>query len=220
MIRGVIFDMDGVITDNNPYHEEAWAEFCRNYGIRLTEEEIHQYIFGRIARDTLEYVFKKTLSVEEIDNYVALKEKIYRELYEPHIKPVIGLMELLNTLKQQGFMLGMATSAPPGNVQFMFDHIPVKDFFDIVLDGESIRKGKPNPEIYIKVIGRLGLSPSECVVFEDSIPGIKAARAAGAIVIGVATTHKAETLKNVNAIIHDFTEVDVGYLNNITSNKS
>ena len=211
--------MDGVITDNNPYHEQAWAEFCRSHGIRLTEDEVHKYIFGRVARDTLEYVFKRELSAEEINNYVSQKEKIYRKLYEPHIKPVKGLIKLLGTLKSKGFMLAVATSAPPGNVEFMFDHIPVKNFFDVVLNGESIQTGKPDPEIYYMAIRMLGLTSPECIIFEDSIPGIKAALAAGALVIGVATTHKTEMLQDVDTIIKDFTEIDAEVLNNFRINR-
>jgi HAD superfamily hydrolase (TIGR01509 family) len=215
MIRGVIFDMDGVITDNNHYHQLAWAEFCHNYDIHLTEEEIHQHIFGRVARDTLEYVFKKELSADEINFYVSQKEEIYREIYKPHIKPVNGLLELLHSLKSNGFRLALATSAPPGNVEFTFSHIPARSFFELILDAESIQKGKPDPEIYLKVIGMLELTPSECIIFEDSIPGIKAALAAGALVIGLATTHKAEALKGVARTIRDFTEIQPDDLNTI-----
>lgn len=206
MIRGIIFDMDGVITDNNQYHEQAWTEFCSNYGISLTEEEIHQYIFGRVARDTLEYIFKRELSPDELSTYLDQKERIYRKLYEPHIKPVKGLMGLMASLKRQEYKLALATSAPPGNVDFMFHHIAIQQFFDIVLDGDSIKKGKPDPEIYLKAVDWLGLTPTECIIFEDSMPGIKAAIAAGATVIGLATTHQAALLKGVDMVIKDFTE--------------
>ena len=201
--------MDGVITDNNAYHEKAWEDFCRSYQVTLTPDEVRHYIFGRVARDTLEYVFKKTLSRAEINAYVEEKEKIYREIYQNFIKPLDGLLSFLGDLRNHRIRLAMATSAPPGNVEFTFSHIPVREYFDVVLDGDSIEKGKPHPDIYLKAISLLRLMPDQCVIFEDSIPGIKAALASGAHVIGVATTHKREELKGVNKIIKDFSEISL-----------
>ncbi len=220
MIRGVIFDMDGVITDNNSYHEKAWAEFCLAYGRRLTPEEVHNYIFGRLAGDTLEYIFKRKLTAGEIDKYVAEKEKIYREIYVEHIKPVNGLIKFIIELKSNNYKLAIATSAPPGNVEFTFEHIPIKDYFEIVLDASSIKNGKPNPEIYKKAISLLDLKPSECLIFEDSLPGIRAAMGSGSRVIGLSTTHAKEYLEveGPEKIIRDFTEVNIRDLDRIQEN--
>ncbi len=215
MIKGVIFDMDGVITDNNSYHEKAWAEFCLSYGIRLSVEEVHQYIFGRVAGDTLEYVFKRKLNPGEIEKFVKQKEKIYRDLYSAHIKPVNGLIQFIQELRQNKYKLAMATSAPPGNVEFTFEHIPIREFFDVILDASRIQYGKPNPEIYQKAIGMLNLNPAECLIFEDSLPGIRAAIDSGAYVVGLSTTHEREYLKGPARIIRDFTEIKITDLNKI-----
>jgi HAD superfamily hydrolase (TIGR01509 family) len=215
MLKGVIFDMDGVIMDNNAYHEKAWFEFCNSYGISLTPEEIHHQIFGRIAKDTLEYIFKKKLSREEIDYYVGQKEKIYRDIYSKEIRPNNGLIRLLDDLKAHKLGLGLATSAPPGNVDFTLQHIPIRKYFDVILDADSVIKGKPDPEIYLKAIGMLGFVPGECIIFEDSLPGIRSGIAAGAHVIGVATTHKREELKAVKWIVDDFEAINSEYLSRL-----
>jgi beta-phosphoglucomutase len=217
VLKGVIFDMDGVITDNNAFHEIAWIEFCRKYDVTLTTEEIHHHVFGRTAKDTLEYIFKKKFTKEEIDLFVEVKEKIYRNVYSRFIKPNDGLINFLEKLKANNIKLAMATSAPPGNVVFTFDHIPVKKYFDFVLDADSIENGKPNPEIYIKAIEMLNILPAECVIFEDSIPGIRAGILAGAHVVGVATTHKIEELKEVSWVVNDFTEVSMEFMNQVAN---
>ncbi|MBR9997801.1 MAG: HAD hydrolase-like protein, partial [Cyclobacteriaceae bacterium] len=75
---GVIFDMDGVIMDNNVYHEIAWKKFCERYDVQLTDGELHEFVFGRVAKDTLEFIFRRKFTGEEIDRYVDEKEVIYR----------------------------------------------------------------------------------------------------------------------------------------------
>ncbi|MBS0000406.1 MAG: HAD family phosphatase, partial [Cyclobacteriaceae bacterium] len=131
-------------------------------------------------------------------------EVIYRTLYRSRIKPLDGLFSFLDDLERNHVPMAMATSAPPGNIEFAFHYIPVAKYFKYQLNASDIKKGKPDPEIYIKSIQKLGLSPEECIVFEDSHSGIKAALAAGARVIGVSTTHKPSELNGVEKVIPDF----------------
>jgi len=204
---GVIFDMDGVIMDNNTYHEAAWRDFCEKHGIRLTDEELHEHVFGRVAKDTLEFIFKKELKSEAIDRFVEEKEIIYRSIYRHQIRPLDGLIKLLDDLKINNIPMAMATSAPPGNVLFTFSYLPIESYFNHLLNASHISRGKPDPEIYIKAIQYLALPPENCVVFEDSISGVRAALGAGAKVIGVSTTHEAGELKGVIKVIPDFKEM-------------
>jgi len=203
----VIFDMDGVITDNNAYHEIAWKEFCKQHGVFLSNDEIHHHVFGRIAKDTLEYIFKREISSREVNNFVEEKERIYRQIYKDHIQPVDGLLELLTELKEKGIKMALATSAPTGNVDFTFGYIPIRHFFDHILDASDIMKGKPDPEIYTKAIMKLDLEPSKCLVFEDSKAGIQSARSAGAMVVGLSTTHPPDELSGVVKVIKTFKEI-------------
>jgi beta-phosphoglucomutase len=212
---GVIFDMDGVIMDNNAYHEKAWRNFCEKYGIHLSSEELHEYVFGRVAKDTLEFIFKKELTSIEIDTYVEEKEVIYRALYQPHIRPLGGLLLLLDDLEKNRVPMAVATSAPPGNVTFAFSVLPIEKYFKYQLNASHIQKGKPDPEIYLRSIENLGLPPENCLVFEDSLSGIRAALSAGARVVGVATTHKASEMNGVVCVINDFSDLTYQDLLNI-----
>jgi beta-phosphoglucomutase family hydrolase len=195
---GVLFDMDGVIMDNNPYHEKAWMTFCDIHNVPITNDELHKYVFGRIAKDTVDYIFKKEHSQEEVDMYVNEKEEVYRKMYKGNIEMVSGLKDFLEDLKENGVPAAVATSAPPDNVEFVFKYLPIRNYFRFVLDASDIKNGKPDPEIYIKSISKLGLEPKQCVVFEDSLSGVEAAINSGAHVIAVSTTHKREEFDNIS----------------------
>ena len=205
---GVIFDMDGVIMDNNPYHEKAWKIFCEIYNVPLSDEELHKYVFGRIAKDTIDYIFKKDHSQEEVDRYVDEKEGLYRKMYIDSIRLVDGLKDFLEELKDNKIPSAIATSAPPDNVEFVFINLPIRNYFKFVLDASDIKNGKPDPEIYNKSILKLGMKPEQCVVFEDSLSGVQAANDAGAFVIALSTTHQPEEFHNVGGIIKNFREID------------
>jgi len=209
---GVIFDMDGVIMDNNKYHEKAWKQFCYNYEIELSDEELHSYVYGRIAKDTLDFIFKKDHSPDQINKYVEEKEITYRKEYVKKIKLLDGLSNFLEELKSNNVPMALATSAPHGNIEFAFKYLPIKDYFKFILCASDIIRGKPDPEIYIKAIMKLNLPSKQCIVFEDSLSGVKAAVDAKTQVIGVSTTHKAEEMNGVKLVINDFTQINYAKL--------
>ena len=211
----VIFDMDGVIMDNNFYHEKAWRTFCKIHNIYLSDEEFHRYVFGRISNDTMNFIFKKNHTEAEIDRYVDEKENIYRQIYKDKIKMTEGLSTFLNELKKMDVPIALATSAPTENVEFAFSYLPIRNFFKCILDASDIVKGKPDPEIYIKAIGQLGIKPERCIVFEDSISGVMSALNAGTHVIGVATTHDPEEFDGVSLVIENFKSISFNKMTSI-----
>jgi beta-phosphoglucomutase len=211
MEKALIFDMDGVIVNNDRFHCLAWVEFARNHNKEVTVDEVKSW-FGNTNRTILENLFENRLSLQEINLMGQEKEVIYREMYKNDIKPVKGLKEFLASLNGS-FRVGVATSAPSENVEFVLERTGLADFFSSITDASDIEKGKPEPEIFIKAAGKLGVPPEHCLVFEDSHHGIEAARRAGMHVVGVATTHKPEYLKGTDFIIHDFTEIDRDRIN-------
>ena len=119
-----------------------------------------------------------------------------------------GLYSFLQELKKLNVPVALATSAPPGNVEFAFDLLPVRNFFDFILDATHVVKGKPDPEMYTKAIRLLGIQPQRCIVFEDSFSGVQSALSAGAKVIGVATTHNPEEFEGVSMVIENFRHIN------------
>jgi beta-phosphoglucomutase len=207
----VIFDMDGVIVDTNVFHKKAIHQFCKKYGFALTEDQLRKSVYGRTNKDWITNLFG-SLTPEQLQAYAHEKEQLFRDLYLPYIKPVKGLNSFLEKLQEQNIPTAIATSAPPKNVEFILAHIPIKKYFNVILDERVVTHGKPNPEIYIKTAEALGYENENCIVIEDSLSGVTAGRKSGSKVIGITTTHTAAELMDANFIIQDFDDLSISML--------
>ena len=202
----LIFDMDGVIVDNHQWHFESYIEFGKRHNLKITREEFGTY-FGTTNQFIMKSIFGENISEADIIAFGEEKEAIYRELYLPAIKPMKGLPEFLQYASGLGIPIALATAAPKENVKFTLEATGLVHYFNAITDSSMVERGKPDPQVYLVTAEKLGVQPSECVVFEDSIPGITAAKNAGMRVIGVATTHKSSELSvYVDEIITDFNE--------------
>jgi len=203
----VIFDMDGVIVDTNPYHKISLKQFCEKYGYRLNEEDLIGKIYGRTNNEWIRNIFGP-LPKERILELGEEKEAMFRALYKDVIKPLSGLDNFLKELEDRSIPKAIGTSAPRSNVDFVLEHTHLRKYFTTILDQSDVEHGKPNPEIYLKVAHRLGFSPQQCIVFEDSLSGVESAQRAGAKVVGVTTTHNQQELAHTDLVISDFTGLE------------
>ncbi len=210
----VIFDMDGVLVDSNPFHRQAIGMFCKQHGFSLSEEELRVKVYGRTNKEWITTLFG-TLSDEKLARYAEEKESLFRQLFAKHLEPVKGLIDFLEQLKKEEISCAIATSAPPANVDFILSRIPIRGNFNAILDDRSITHSKPHPEIYLKAAGILGMLPADCVVIEDSLSGVASAKAAGCRVIGITTTHAAHELSEADLVITDFTGLTVETVTNL-----
>jgi HAD superfamily hydrolase (TIGR01509 family) len=185
----LIFDMDGVIIDSNPVHTESWHVYLRRHGIE-PGRNLPERMFGRHNSEIVRDYFGAHLNSEEVARHGATKEALYRELMRPQIEQrlVPGVRAFL--ARHRGAPMGVATNAERANLDFVLGESGLDSYFPARLDGDQIRNPKPDPEIYIRVAGLLCVSPANCVVFEDSVPGVQSALAAGMRVVGVSTTHQ------------------------------
>jgi beta-phosphoglucomutase family hydrolase len=202
--QAVLFDMDGVVVDNLPYHVDAWLLFCERKGIPLTREIFYRELNGMNSKDTFEWFYKREMSRAEIEVLEDEKEFIYRDFYKDHINPAPGLLEFLKTLRAHGIKTALATSAGPGNIDFILDGLGIRDQFDAVIGGAEVRKGKPDPEIYVKAASLVGVEPAQCWVIEDSLQGIAAGQSAGMRVVGISTSHTPAELAHTDVVRPDF----------------
>lgn len=199
----LIFDMDGVIVDSNPYHKIALQRFCLQHGHELTEQQLRERIYGRTNKEWLTNLFGD-LSENQWRRFADEKEELYRELFKSAIRPVAGLPAFLKTMKQVGVPMAIGTSAPRSNVDFTLGNTQLEEYFPVVLDDSAITHSKPHPEIYLKAAAALGYPNEQCIVIEDSLSGVTAGKKSGSKVIGITTTHTAEELHEADFIIHDF----------------
>lgn len=198
--------MDGVIADTNPYHTIAWREYYQRNGKPLSDEDFVRYVSGNHNRAIVRHLFDgRDLTDEEAYQLGDEKEALFRELYAPHLVPVPGLPEFLKALKAAGVKTAVGTSAPVENLDFVMEKLNLRPYFDVLLHEKLVSRPKPDPEIYQRAMALLGVLPTDSIIFEDSMTGIRAARAAGARVVGVATTHSPEELQAItDFVIRDF----------------
>ena len=205
--RAVLFDMDGVVIDNLPYHVDAWLLYCERNGIHLTREIFYKDLNGLNSKDTFEWLLKREITREEIIEMEEEKEEIYRGFYKPFLSPAPGLMDFLALLKANGIKTALGTSAGPGNIDFILDGLGIRAEFDAVIGGAEVTKGKPDPEIYVRAAGLVHVSPEDCWVIEDSLQGIEAGLSAGMKVVGMTTSHSPDELSHTHITSPDFVDL-------------
>jgi beta-phosphoglucomutase len=211
MIRGVLFDMDGVLVNNTQAHVKAFEIFCERYGVEDWQHKL-QTAFGMGNDDIMRLILPEEIIREK--GMKALgeeKEAIYREVYAPEIRPVRGLVELLEELRRRGIRCAVGSSGCRENVDFVLSNCGITDYFSCIVSGDRVTRCKPDPEIYLLAAEGLHLPSAECLVFEDARVGITAARRAGAgrIVALVTTLSRdiLETQTEADVIIDDFASI-------------
>lgn len=210
----ILFDMDGVLVDSNPFHKIALREFCKQHGYDLSEEQLREKIYGRTNRDWITNIFG-TIPVEQLQHYALEKEALFRKLYANDIVPVKGIENFLTSLDQKGVKRAIATSAPRANVDFTLEKTKLQKYFTTILDDSFVSRGKPDPEIYLKSAAALDFHPRHCIVIEDSLSGVASGKAAGCKVVGITTTYTKEELHQADLLINDFDELTVEVLQNL-----
>ena len=208
--------MDGVLVDSNPYHKVALVEFCARYGHTLSETELLEKVYGRTNKEWLTNLFGP-LTPAQLAQYTEEKESLYRQLHQPYIEPVKGLIRFLEMLEEKNIPKAIGTSAPRGNVDFILGSTATANYFPHILHDTFVTRGKPDPEIYLKAIDTLKMPAAQCIVIEDSLSGIAAGKASGAKVIGITTTHTREEMPHTDWVINDFDDLDLAILERIVS---
>ena len=210
--RAFIFDMDGTLVDNMKFHSQAWMALFESLGIYLDADEFQRRTAGKTNPEILRKFTGRDLSEDEIQVLSDQKENFYRDLYRPHLKATTGLRPFLEQAQEQHIPMGLATAAGKENIAFVLHGLKLEDFFSAIVGAEDIKKGKPDPEIFIKSATKLHIQPQDCIVFEDSLFGIEAAHRAGMRAVFITTSHQPEALGDQPAImfsVPDFSTLDI-----------
>jgi HAD superfamily hydrolase (TIGR01509 family) len=205
--RAAIFDLNGTLIDDIPYHRDAWWMLAKKLGVPMSES-IFQSFNGLKNEDIFPRLLGREVGPALAETLGREKEEHYRTLYRPHLAPVRGATELLARLRKAGVKLALASSSPPENRAMVLDGLGWNDAFDAVVVPEGM-PGKPAPDMFLAAARALDVSPRACLVFEDAWNGVKAAANAGMKVVGVTTNVDAEVLLRGGAVrtIADFTAV-------------
>lgn len=194
MIKGVIFDLDGVIVSTDEYHYLAWKKLAEKEGI-VFNKEINNRLRGVSRMESLEIILEKAnkiYSEQEKQEMAEIKNNIYLDfLDELNPKSILSnAVEIIDYLKDEGIKVAIGSSSR--NTKKILKQLGITDLFDAVADGNDITRSKPNPEVFFVASDRLGLLPDECAVIEDAISGIEAAKAAGMTAIAINDAVKSE----------------------------
>lgn len=213
--RGVIFDFNGTLFFDTPFHEQAWQTYAAQLcGRTLTDEEFRDHIHGRTNAEILAYCVGDSMSEDDIRRHGEAKEALYREIclsQSEAFRLAAGAEEYFNALRERGVLMAIATSSGLSNVNFYRERFGLDRWFNrqtLVYNDGSMRS-KPFPDIYLRAAAAIGLAPEECTVYEDMPSGIAAAKAAGAgriiaIASALAPTYL-QSLEGVAEVIADFT---------------
>jgi HAD superfamily hydrolase (TIGR01509 family) len=193
--------MDGVVIDSNPVHREVWTASNRRHGVETTEAML-QRMYGKRNDEIVRDFFGGGLTSEEVARRGAEKERLYRQTIAGQVERMLvaGLREFL--LEYAGRPMAVATNAEPENVAAVLDEGAIRQYFQVVVDGHQVRRAKPDPEIYRLAAQRLGVAEANCIVFEDSKSGVRAACDAGMRVVGVLTTE--DNLQHTSISVDNF----------------
>ena len=203
-----IFDMDGTLIDNTPYHFKSWQALFKKHNLGdLSKETYYTEISGVPIMTTLKRLFGDDHDEASLKELLKEKEEFYRKEYAPYLVAINGLENFLSEMKRYGVKMAMATSATVEDIDFVLNKIPIRNDFDEIVNTSMVSRPKPNPDIFLKAAEKLNMEPSRCIVFEDSIAGIKAANSAGMKVVAITTAHTANDLHPVDLVINDYTEL-------------
>jgi beta-phosphoglucomutase len=198
-LHAAIFDMDGTLVDNMRYHSEAWVALSQRLGINATAERFEREFAGKKNEEILPILLGRPVPPEELTQLAEEKETHYRKLYSPHLSLMRGAESFIARLQSAGIRLAVATAAPTGNRTLVLDGLGIRSLFARVVGAEEVTRGKPAPDIFLAAAKALDVDPAVCVVFEDAVNGIIAARAAGMIAVGITSTTPPEILREAGA---------------------
>ncbi len=194
-LAAIIFDMDGVLVDSNAFHLSKWVDLFRAHGVAFTEEDLPRMVLGPPNDVTFRRYLKADLTPEQIDELDEELEANFRREIGPHARTMPGVRPLLDDCRAQGIPMAVASAAMTKNVDFLISTLGLRDYFHEMLSADDISHPKPDPEIYLKAAGKLGVDPAMCAVIEDSFVGIEAAKLAGMKCLAVASTFPSEELR-------------------------
>lgn len=206
--KGVIFDLDGVITDSAEYHYQAWKRLAERLGIPF-DREFNEKLKGVSRMDSLELILSQSdqsyskedkvrLATDKNDDYKKLIEQITPDDLLP------GVKDVLEYLKRNGFKIGMASASK--NAFKVVEKLQIEDYFDHIVDSALILNGKPDPEIFLTAAEKIGLKPEECIGVEDAKSGVEAIKSAGMFAVGVGDQ---DILAQADVVIDDMREFDM-----------
>jgi len=212
--EGLIFDCDGVLVDSEPFSCGTWnVIFEEQYNIDIGTN--YNAILGKKLLDTAQYYSKKynlPVDNETLKKLAQLKEDTYYRIAEGKLHPISGVNRIIQEAKDLNLKIAVASSGSINKINFNLSQAGLNKKFLNIVSADDVKHAKPAPDIFLEAMNRLEIEPKKCIIIEDSISGIKAAKSSGAFTIGISTTFPPKKLNEADLIIEDYGELDLAHL--------
>ncbi len=216
LLKGFIFDLDGVIVDTAKYHYLAWRKMANELGFDITEDQNEKLkgvsreaslklilSWGNVALEAVDF---KRLMAEKNENYLSFIAGMTSGNILPDVPKV------LEWLKEKTYPVALGSASK--NARSILDITAARHFFDAIVDGNDVKEAKPDPEVFLEAAKQLNVVANNCIVFEDSVAGVTAANAAGMISIGIGNK---DVLGHADYVFKDFTKIGIGFLEELVT---
>ncbi len=208
-----MWDMDGVLADTSLLHFSTWELVLNNEGIPFDRQQFHK-IYGLKNHDLLPFLAGKPIESHEIERIAAQKEQAFRNILVGNLAPLPGVVDWLRRFQSWGCKQAVASSAPPENVEALVDELHIRQYFDALVTPGDL-PGKPHPAVFLLAARQLQIPPKSCLVIEDSIPGLEAARRAHMRCLAVATTNPPEALNQADLVVETMAQLTDGQVQSL-----
>ena len=214
MAKGFIFDLDGVIVDTAKYHYLAWKKLANELGFEFTKEqnELFKGVSRKRCLEILLDIGKIDATQEQFDTWMITKNVDYlayiKNMDASEILPDVSI--ILEYLKEKGIPIALGSASK--NAKPILEKVGLLHYFDTIVDGNSVTKAKPDPEVFLLAAKQLGVNSNDCIVFEDAVAGVEAANAAKMISIGIGDD---KVLSHAQFNFKDFTEISTNFIENL-----
>jgi beta-phosphoglucomutase family hydrolase len=210
-LEAVLWDMDGVIADTADYHYNAWREVLGERGVTFSKADFMK-LFGRRHDTIIKFALGDKIPPEELNKISERKQAIYRRNVSQNIVPEPGALALIKSLNRNHIKTAIASSAVPKNIDVILQGLGIEKDFQAIVPGTEVAEGKPSPQVFLLAAKKLGVQPANCVVIEDAIAGVAAAKRAGMKCIAVTNSHPRQSLKNADLVVDSLEKVDINTL--------
>ncbi len=200
MQKAFLFDLNGTMVNDMPFHIKVWQQIFHSYGKMFTLQETQKECYGK-NHEIFDRIFPGKFSLQEQDTMSLNKEKKYQQEYKPHLKLIDGLDNYLKQAHAAQIKMAIGSAAIMFNIDFVIDGLNIRNYFDALVSADDVEKSKPHPETFLKCATKLNVLPQHCIVFEDAPKGVEAALNATMKCVVLTTMHTREEFPDYPNII-------------------
>jgi beta-phosphoglucomutase family hydrolase len=205
--QAVLWDMDGVLVDSGELHYQAWYQTLNEFSIPFNRGKFRQ-TFGMNNARILTILLGKPPEEDYLEMVSDRKEKRFRDLIPGNLQLLPGVLKWLKRLQDRGVLQAVASSAPQENIEAIVDELGIRRYFSVTISAADM-PGKPDPAVFLEAAKQLGVQPGQCVVVEDAMAGITAAKRAGMKCLAVSTTHPRAKLVDADEVVDSLEELSL-----------